>query len=544
MAVTSPTRFPLDIKSAKEFGLKKWREEYSWPVSYESHMRMESEIKGALNEVIAENHGNGASELVLVNYKLFLEYGAFLYALRVLNKVRENGAVPLCSHTSINFKGILEKGIPLNRLLPVPSLQSHGLKGRLRGKWISTKVHLSLGGSWTRLLKRPFISPYFIGNCFSLNGLPYEYIRNRLNGCVKLTHPGDWYSRAKEVVPPGEAQRDEISRLCQGLVLRMEKIGTRYGLALTELQHNYLVEITMELLLSTRACLDVLKKNVSALKPLHMLAGCGGAHFTRMLSVAIRDNGGTVTGFKHGEPLIHSWDYYSWMELSTVDRFITYTEHSAEAIKNARKKYPPPGGAQAEIEGMDSRVFYDLWKKERKKAVPRKIKRVMLVGKGLENDNHIGQGIGMPELMQLDLETRIIHILKKSGYEVLYKVHPFGMLSEEAKDLYEDHVRVVYEPFEDVLDLADAFIFYFTITSTFGKALCTGKPVVYVNGGWEPWFPEVYHSFSKRCGTVSARFDEGNRLIINVEELLEALAVNTGKSCMDFLEKYMFPSRR
>jgi hypothetical protein len=239
--------------------------------------------------------------------------------------------------------------------------------------------------------------------------------------------------------------------------------------------------------------------------------------------------------------MIYLTDYYSWVKLSSVDRFITYTQHSARAMETMLKKHPPLKNNNVRVEWAETRMFYDLWRKESKRPLSRKIKSVMLVAKGFQNDNKVAQGITFPALMQLDWELRIINILKRAGYKVLYKVHPHGDQSSQARSLFSNDVEVVYEPFEEVMDLADAFLFYHTNTTTSSQVLSTNKPIIYINGGWEKWVPKVFESFSKRCFIVSAHFDERNRLIINEKELIHALSRKPIEPDTEFIERYMLP---
>ncbi len=532
--------FPLDIKSAKSYGVKKWQEEFFWPVSYKSYMQMETKIKHALNELINENIDNELSELLLISYKLSFEYSTFLYSLRVLKEVNKVKLIPLSSDMSVNFKGIIENEIPLRRRLAVPSIPATGFLEKIKTKIKLTKAQLSLSKSFAALLKSSLPHTRLIVNYSTMNPLLHEYICNRLNGGITLKVTEDWYAMSNDL-SLSKRQKDEICLLSKDVVRGIEKIAIEYGLKFTDLQYKYLFDITLEMLLSTAICLNLLNRYISTQKPLHLLAASGGNHFTRMLSIAVRGNGGTVTGFTHAEPVIHSWDLYSWVELSTVDKFITYTKHSARTMEAVRNIFPPLRANHVKIEGMETNIFYDQWRRELRKPIPKKIERVMIVAKGLENDNMIGQGIGMPELMQLDWERRIINILKKAGYKIIYKVHPRGVLSGQVRDLFDSDVQVIYEPFEEVMDLADAFLFYFTLTSTIGKALCTSKPIVYINGGWEPWVPQVYESFAASCRIVSSHFDDRNRLIINEDELLEALSRKSAEPNLDFVGKYMFP---
>ncbi len=531
---------PLDIKSARSYGITKWQKEFFWPVSYKSYTQMETDIKNFLNEFIKENNGNELSELLIINYKLFLEYSSFLYSLRVLKEVDKNSFTPLCSDMSVNFKGILENGVPLKRRLSIPSIQVNNFTKKLKSKVRFIKANMRTGKLLSVFQGKTHNGTQFVANRSSLNSLCSEYICNSLNGNIVWREPMDWYSKTHDIgILPD--QKDGIYQFTEDLIKGVERIATAYNLEITELQRKYLHEITHELLLSTMMCLNALKKYVSSQRPLHLLVGSGGTLFNRMLSVAVRDNGESVTGFKHGEPVIHSWDYYSWMELSTVDRFITYTKHSARMLESVLDVYPTLRASPVKIEGMETNIFYDLWRRESKKPIPEKIERVMIVAKGLENDNRIGQCLAFPELMQLDWELRIISILKGAGYKVLYKVHPRGVLKDQVKDLFDNDIKIVFEPLEEVFDLTDAFLFYHTLSTTSGQALCTNKPIIYINGGWEPWVPQVYELFARRCRIVSAHFDERNRLIVNEVELLNALARKPDEPDTEFIEKYMLP---
>ncbi len=66
-------------------------------------------------------------------------------------------------------------------------------------------------------------------------------------------------------------------------------------------------------------------------------------------------------------------------------------------------------------------------------------------------------------------------------------------------------------------------------------------PVIYIDGGWKEWLPEMRELFEKRCHIVSAQFDDNNRLVINKEELLNALRLDPEEPDIEFATKYMFP---
>jgi len=461
----------------------------------------------------------------------------------VLKGVHKNGLTPLYSNESINFKGIIENGVPLKKRLPVPSIQANGFIKKLRTRLVSAKIHLKLSKSLTSLLKKPLTHTHFVANHSSLNNLALEYIRTKLDGGVALKDIQHWYPRSYNS-KLNTNQDVEILALTEKIVQRIQKIADSYALKLTELQLTYLHEVTLELFQASMIGLIALKSHVSRLKPMHLLIGSGGNHFARMLSIAVRDNGGTVTGFKHGEPVIYLCDYYSWIELSTIDRFITYTENSARAMETVLNIYPPLRANHVKIEGAATRMFYDLWHRESKKPLPAKIERVMVIAKGLQFDNKISHGIALPQLLQIDLELRIINILKEAGYKVIYKNHPDGDLSDNIIDFFDSNVQTVSERLEEVMNCAEALLFYHSRSTTFGQALCTNKPIIYINGGWEVWLTEMYKLIAKRCHIVSAHFDERNRLIINEEELLNALTRKPTEPNLEFANNYMFSLRK
>jgi hypothetical protein len=114
-------------------------------------------------------------------------------------------------------------------------------------------------------------------------------------------------------------------------------------------------------------------------------------------------------------------------------------------------------------------------------------------------------------------------------------------LSDGIIDFFGINVQTVSERLEKVMNYADAFLFYHSRTTTFGHALCTNKPIIYINGGWEVWLPEIYELIVKRCFIVSAHFDERNRLIINEKELICALGRKPSEPDTEFIERYMLP---
>lgn len=103
--------FPLDIESAKAYGIKEWQKEFFWPLPYEHFIKTEVKIRKMLNEFIRENAGNCISDLLLINYKLFIEYNNLINSLRVINELGKRKLKPMYDDNSINFKGMIEDAL-------------------------------------------------------------------------------------------------------------------------------------------------------------------------------------------------------------------------------------------------------------------------------------------------------------------------------------------------------------------------------------------------------------------------------------------------
>lgn len=122
----------------------------------------------------------------------------------------------------------------------------------------------------------------------------------------------------------------------------------------------------------------------------------------------------------------------------------------------------------------------------------------------------------------LFLEVRLAEFLKDCGCQVIYKTHPDRR--REAEGIFEGRVdEVVVTPFEQVLDSADVYLFTSTITSTFGVAVCTKRPVVVLDVDGKRWNPRFFSHFEQRCRLVPAGLDDANRFWFDAEKLRAAV---------------------
>jgi len=430
----------------------------------------------------------------------------------------------------------LETGIPLEQVLEVSSVPQANIIKRLRAKAGLIKRQLELNTPIRYLLSSLYRNKLLYGYVTNLNDLGFDYIKMKLGGRVKLI---DNHSLCPSYWPESISKNAEqqIHETTEKLIDKINQTAIKRDIKLTEQQKQYLYDITFKALADTKIYLNVMKSCMPKTKCINLLTGANGNHFSRMLSVIIRNNGGSVTSFQHGEPIIYNWDKYDWLELSCADNFFTYTKNLAIVLETLNTEYKPLRSNFVEINGAETNMFYDIWKKESKKPIPDKVERVMMVPRSFEPDNQVGAGISFSTPMQLDWELRIANTLKKAGFTVLYKRHPARR--NQAVDYLED-AQTIYEPLEEVMDLTDAFVLYCTRTSTLGPILCTNKPVIYIDVGLEQMPVKMRIALEKRCHIINAHFDERNRLVFREDELIGPLLQKPTGPDMEFAQTYMF----
>jgi len=537
--------FPLDIESAASYGIAKWRKEFTWPLLYDDFIHIESQIKEILDDFIRKNAGSHLrNRLVLINYKIFaLAYGNLINSLKILKSINEKGLKPLYGHRSITFRGLIESGAPLDVFSDFPPIERPHIIRRFKKQGGIWKYFFNFNKARVLSLKSIAATKRLVADHSYLNDLAKEYILTGLDGVISVADFHNWLS-GFESVQLSAAQTKEAEALAGDLTAAVTETAVHNGLVLTTQQLAYIYGIALECFIKTMSCSVVLKNRISKLKPLHLLVGGSSTAFIRTLSSVVRDYGGIVSGFDHGVPLVCLSGEPGWLELSTVDRFYTYSRNLARCLKEVIRQYPPANGNAVAIASGETRKFHNLWKSKSSEPVPRAIKKVMIVANVFRKDSDMCPFFPMPALVQLDTVLRIIDALDRGGYEILFKPHPHSMFHKHAGSFFGNNVRVIKGRFEDVMDMADAFIFYYTRTTTLGTALCTNKPIVSIDGDWEKWLPEMKSCFTRRCRVVRSKFDDKNRLIIDENELNDALNERPKRPDTEFLKTYMFPSTR
>ena len=185
---------------------------------------------------------------------------------------------------------------------------------------------------------------------------------------------------------------------------------------------------------------------------------------------------------------------------------------------------------------VNTSFYRDFYNKSLMKKSKNRIRRVMVIGYPMTPFRPMEE-VGLFFYFRLEFEYKILSFLKKNGFEVIYKVHPDR--ANEIEGFYSDVVdKFIKDPFEDVYDYADAFVFGLTSTSTFGYALCTNKPITLFDIHGSKWNQNKKNQLKKRVTFVDAKLSRAQKITFSEEDLINSLVSPKNSDSWGNFEKY------
>jgi len=237
-------------------------------------------------------------------------------------------------------------------------------------------------------------------------------------------------------------------------------------------------------------------------------------YFTRIVSEAVRERGGQVTGFPHGGGLSRLvWPALSFVEFATTDRFACLDQGEADSYRKYPTindvEFPVIKGLGESILNIDrSRFKTNSW------VNLSKVSTIMYVSTGFFYDRF---DYGVPsDTQRLDLHLKIIDFLLALNKKIILKNRPkTAYLSKEYSHFgyFGDRVEYMITPFTQVLDKADLFILEGIGSSALYEAMTlTRTPIILFRLGFPKCTPGFDDLLRKRCYVVDLYEDDRNRL--------------------------------
>ena len=384
--------------------------------------------------------------------------------------------------------------------------------GRGRPSFHRTLTHLHWNGASPRILRSLDVRSEVV----AIQNLPLVDIRARMESAfVRFMNPAQWFPQLESGTPSTVSKAD-ASRAIDGAVEAF-RIGFAAGNEdLPDHLARYLRDWTAEAMRLSDLRLAAILKDPHKV-PERLWAGSGGGIWSRVLRHATRRLGGTVTGHDHGNGAGHLISATpSIAEFEGCDTFVTYTRAQADGLRKSATEGPQLSDSIPEI------IAVQDWQKcpsgargnDGVKRVRSPIHKIMFASICYPGEMlHYFPLIPTP--VAADWHARLIAQVRGWGYEMLFT-----------------------ERFEDVFASADAIMFDSPMTTTFGLALASEKPVVLIDLGRAVFRPEALALLEGRCRVVWAWFDEENRLQTDWDELRSA--IEESRDLMDpaFVQSY------
>ncbi|MCD4729426.1 MAG: hypothetical protein K8R74_02420 [Bacteroidales bacterium] len=515
---------PIDVESILNYGIENLNTGIGWPLSWIDFLSIEDKVKQVLNKHIRSY--SEFTDLITIDYKIFMEYANFIYALHVLKHIARN---PLISKNNHYFKGIYEQGIPVTPFILFPNASD--IPSRFNKNVIYVKKYLKANHfNISKLFSK---QKYILLESYSNHAL--EYLQKQYSGRIFPISFWDVYKRGHDVFFDAGTEK-KIQQLTDSIISDVNQVAGEYDVMLTALHLSYLNNTTFDLFFKTFYALKKVQKGLNR-RTIDLFLGANSSFPSRILSVAVRGSGGHVHGFTHGEPIVYDWDKISWMELSLNDFYYEYTDSIADELRSEMIKNPGPNNNHCVIKSVNTENFQKIAKTSDKK--PNKtINKTMIIGNSYQDIGYSAV-TSIPSFIQLHLEYSLAKQLLNSGYEVVYKPHPGLYFADKEIAFMPEGVEVLYSPFEENLNYVDAFLFYYTRTTTFGLALCTNKPIVVIDGGWEKINMNMFKALKKRCRFVPAEINGDNLLEVDINAINKALLNEKNETNTEFYETYL-----
>jgi hypothetical protein len=523
--------------SLKNCDLSDWHRGFELPLSMPDLYRFRKSIEEELFATCRENIGTEIGDALLIEIKLYFEYIRVFHFLFYKGWVERKGFKLLFDPRTKLFQE-LSNG---NYLLESIDTRPKSWLNAVRRSPLVFGRHFLYGVRVNRSIMFPF-------NSWDEDG---RRIINT-NPCVLSSAYARRISRG--YIPFFE--RDLVPYLSVGKLCGEEKefddFSDNFSRRLCAKAMEFGVELPEKIRLALSALtalrLKMAAKDLNATRnwfgsrKMKYKGFCGvqAGYFNRLVALSVKSAGGVASGFVHGYDYGRVRDYRA--ETSIVDNVVTYTKMGVADIRSSFSRFPSIQKTDPKVISADYADFKVLC--GRRKVVSKNIRKIMIICHCYDSMMNLDKAY--PDITYFHIEMTVIRILVAAGYEVLYKQHPESdpfLSAEMLSRAFPRGVSFVSGHLEEHEDEADAFVFYYTNTTTFARTLCSCKPIAMIVSDEyiRSFSSEAMDLLKKRCGVVDFAFDEGNVLRIDEAMLLSALKDVSKVRNSAFIEKYMIP---
>lgn len=255
--------------------------------------------------------------------------------------------------------------------------------------------------------------------------------------------------------------------------------------------------------------------------PAELWSGTGGNFSTRLCRDAVRRGGGVTVAFEHGGGgHIHAdASILHLQEFALCDRFVVDTKAKARLYGQGLSEHCSIDGRLPIIEAART-VGTSFSIKEGLRSGS--VERVMTVTTAFVGETQYPLLPLMSDPIYADWQGRLNEGLAAQGFQVACKQHPEGLRRGEPLVMARN-IPYLRGRFGEMLGAADAFVFDYPATTTLWEAVCTDKPVVFIDLGLAAWIGEIWDDFRARVAVVPGRLDDDARPQVDFAAVTAAL---------------------
>jgi len=325
----------------------------------------------------------------------------------------------------------------------------------------------------------------------------------------------------------------KLITLCQNVENIIIKILKNHKLTNNH-ANNYFKKLIEELLFNTNKHIgNILEKKISAKK---LWTGSGGAITTRILRLTCMLNNGYVVGHDHSHgqgPFINLIN--TLIELPFLNEFVTRSNQQKMSIQREMLN------SFIKFKNLKIKVLLEN-EKMNLKMVRKKYfnKKILFVSSIYNIDSSPLDPLPfIPTL--LDFELRLFNLLKRKGFQPIYKPHPENKL--DVNEIFElNGYEVLNKRFEEIFEDMGSIIFAIPSQTSFFNAMKTDIPIIMVDLGFKKWDNYALRMLKKRVGYVPTVFDNNNRILFKEYQLLKQIEASLLLNDNTFAKNYFYPT--
>lgn len=518
--------FLLDIGAVKQYGVDRWRTEFSWPVPDHEFLALASAIEDHLRSTIAIAPRDIGTVLTVAR-ALPVVAVEVLHAHAVVARLRAAGHTPRSSRAESWYAEALDA-----------SLVAVDVVGTRRRFMPAVRIV-----RWGRDMMANAALPKFVarirdGRHTWVVGAPHTLLAEY------LTQTPAWVATLyDDTIPPPPALPPALCSALHECAVAFadacSAIAQRCGLPIDDIACASLRVHADAICAGAATALVRARAYVSAHPLAHLALSSVTHHGQRALALAVREHGGHVTSAAHGGFVgLFNSAMPTWSEFVLSDTYVTYTGGSAELCRRIYTSRPLLIPNTLAIVSGKSRMYRAL-RDAIQGMPPAHIRRVMVIGFPQTPYRKYTAAASLG-LQQLDVELRMVDLLRAAGYDVVYKAHPDRLA--EIRGIFDERVEMITEDFYTAHRYADAFIFGSMRTTAFPIALATTKPIVALHVEPEPSspFPDAFALLARRIAIIPAVMDANARIQFDSTALRDALAMAIARaSDTAFFDTYL-----